>query len=181
MFLIPSQTLPANWRLDQSLALHANRNNTIRVGTLEDIHTHGESPTGNVLNALDFPMRHASMAPTPYASDAHALHRTADMPTWDQAKQFPTGDFRWGLAATAGAFHTLHVDSNGLATYINPLTGSKWWIVARPIGTLDPSTFEDMGLLLDKAFSVNGNGNGLFALEAILLEPGTTLQVIYLP
>lgn len=97
------------------------------------------------------------------------------MPTWDQAKHFPTGHFRWGLAATAGAFHTFHVDSNGLGTYISPVEGSKWWIVARPIGSLDHSTFEDVGFFLNKSFSVNGNGAGVFALEAILLEPGTTL------
>lgn len=115
------------------------------------------------------------MTPTSYASDAHALRRTADNPTWDQAKQFPAGDFRWGLAATTGAFHTLHIDSNGLGSYVSPQAGSKWWVVARPIGSLDQSSFEDMGMLLNKAFSVNGNGAGLFALEAVLLEPGTTL------
>lgn len=145
------------------------------MGTLRDLLTHVNSPTGNALNALDFPMGHVSMAPTSFASDTHALLRTANHPTWDQAKQFPAGHFRWGLAATAGAFHAFHIDSNGLATYISPQTGSKWWVVARPIRNLDHSSFEDMGLLLDEAFSVNGNGKGIFALEAILLEPGTTL------
>lgn len=146
-----------------------------RVGTIGDLIKHAESPTGNALNALDFPLPYASMTPTSYASDTHALHRTAGNPTWDQGKQFPAGDFRWGLAATAGAFHAFHIDSNGLATYISPQTGSKWWIIARPNGNLDYSAFEDMGMLLKEAFSVNGNGKGLFSLEAILLQPGTTL------
>jgi hypothetical protein len=157
------------------LPFHEDSNQIRRVGTIGDLLKHASSPTGNALNALDFPMHHAPMIPKPYTSDAHALRRTADNPALDQTKQFPAGHFRWGLAATTGAFHTFHIDSNGLATFLTPQTGSKWWIVARPIGNLDHSSFEDMGMLLNEAFSVNGNGAGLFELEAILLQPGMTL------
>lgn len=161
--------------VDQSMPLDEDRNQIIRVGTLHDLLKHAASPTGNALNALDFPMHQASMTPTSYSSDAHALLQTVQNPKLDSIERFPVGDFRWGLAATSGAFHPFHIDSNGLATYVTPLTGTKWWIVARPINNTDFSVFEDINLLLGKTFDINGNGSGLFCLEAILLKPGTTL------
>lgn len=43
----------------------------------------------------------------------------------------PSGDMSWALVATGGALSWMHVDADGLATWISPLTGSKLWAVAR--------------------------------------------------
>lgn len=84
---------------------------------------------------------------------------------------------RWGLAATAGAFHTFHIDCNGLGTSIEVKTGRKWWIVARP---KDLSCLDDLininkvvDIVAEDMFMPEG-----WMLEAILLEPGTQLYVI---
>lgn len=151
------------------------------MGTLGDLVAHAESPTGNALNALDFPMPQASMSPTPFASDAHALLRTVAQRALktSTSKEVPTGDFRWGLAATTGAFHAFHIDSNGLATFIVPQAGQKWWVVARPIDGLNFDAFEDIELLIDPPFDVN-SPSSKFSLEAILLKPGMKLWVFKL-
>lgn len=84
-------------------------------------------------------------------------------------------DIRWGLAATAGAFHHWHIDSDGFGTFIDPIAGSKWWIVARPIGNLKRDWFTETSWLKNEAFDLNKDGKGLFDVEAILLQPGSRL------
>lgn len=143
------------------------------------------SASGNSLNALNFPMGQASMEPTPFASDTHALLRTTQTPGWGENHHFPTGEYRFGLFGN-DSLHPLHIDSNGLGTFVYPLTGSKLWISARSLDmkSLDSSIFEDIDLL-NRGFQVEGAGfkkstrkqenSPRFALEAVFLQPGTRL------
>lgn len=87
---------------------------------------------------------------------------------------FPTGQFRWGLAATSGAFHGFHVDSNGLGTYVRAVSGIKWWIIATP---KKDSKLEDISTLLN-GFDPMVASTESFSYEAILLQPGSTLYAL---
>jgi hypothetical protein len=91
---------------------------------------------------------------------------------------FPTGHVRWGLAGTAHAVSTLHIDSDGFATFGQVMCGKKLWAVYRPSPTLPLSninvfiredTFE-----LDKIPS-----KAQFGLEAVVLRPGDLLYFCF--
>ena len=45
---------------------------------------------------------------------------------------YPMGEMWWGLAATAGGRHWIHVEDDGLVTYIDVQCGGKWWIIFCP-------------------------------------------------
>jgi hypothetical protein len=93
----------------------------------------------------------------------------------------PLADIRWGLAATKGAIHWWHIDSDGFATFIDVITGYKWWIVARErdsyvaSGQKDATPrFGNVNLFLD-SYQLEEPNDDLWNIEAILLEPGTRL------
>lgn len=43
----------------------------------------------------------------------------------------PLGDMNWALVATNGSLSWSHIDADGLATWIYPITGTKLWALAR--------------------------------------------------
>ena len=145
------------------------------MGTIQDLIDNAESPKGKVLNALHFPLRHEAYRPTTWASDAHAFLRTTGRIQIDDDHTWSVGYFRWGLAATSGAYHGFHLDCNGLGTFVSPTTGSKLWIVATPKSGDNRTNFEDIGLYLNEDFDVHNYHKDLFNLEAIILKPGDTL------
>jgi hypothetical protein len=51
---------------------------------------------------------------------------------------------RWGLAATKGARHWIHIDSDGLATNVDVLCGIRWWLLFTPSETFDLTNFGDL-------------------------------------
>ncbi len=116
------------------------------------------------------------MRPTTFASDTHALLRVAGSSTIIDGGSFPTGHFRWGIAATSGAFHGFHIDSNGLGTYVRAVSGIKWWIIATPKKGIK---LEDISTLLDDRFDPMVASTELFSYEAILLQPGSTLYALH--
>jgi len=89
----------------------------------------------------------------------------------------PVPDIRWGLCATKGAWHGFHIDSDGFGTFIDVRTGKKWWIVARPWkkGMAGLRDFADVNIFMNESYDPDKPGEELWALEAILLEPGTRL------
>ena len=86
-----------------------------------------------------------------------------------------TEHLHWKLAATKDAYHVWHLDSDGCATFVNVVSGSKWWIVARPKGTLDCDTFNTTSLFVHKDFHLDSPCTDLFDVEAVLLQPGSQL------
>lgn len=71
------------------------------------------------------------MGAFPISTDSEAWNSTKGMSNCPADQTPPTGDLRWGLAATAGALSWWHIDSNGYGTYLDPKAGSKLIIMAR--------------------------------------------------
>lgn len=160
---------------DQSLGANAGPQSGKVVDLLHASQYDQDHPQ-KILNALTFPNSSAGTEPNSYSSDCHAHYRVKGQEGW-LPRAFPTEDIRWGLAATMGAFHRWHIDSDGFGTFIEPTSGVKWWLLARPIGTLNTDVFDTTQFLFDDQFDLDTAGNGLFAVEAVLLEPGSMLYV----
>lgn len=157
---------------DQSFAAHgAGR---VRTGSLADLLEASKSLDSRILNALDIPDPFSGYERSSFSSDSHALASVFRQEGWAK-KAIPIEDIRWGLAATTGAFHHWHVDSDGFGTFIDLIAGSKWWIVARPIGDLKHDWSTGTSWLKNKAFDLDRDGKGMFDVEAILLQPGSRL------
>jgi hypothetical protein len=95
----------------------------------------------------------------------------------------PTADIRWGIAATTGAVHWWHIDSDGFGTYIDVQTGMKWWIVAKPKERIsfqgsyqyDFSEFGSINLFTQSGYELEKPNTFMWDLEAVALTPGTRL------
>jgi len=142
------------------------------------INSHLE-PQGKILNALDFPYPSGPKPPRSIASDLAAwaiTPRVQDHPNPQHPSQFC-----WAIAGTAGAFSTFHVDSDGLATFIDCVSqgGSKYWILVGPEAGGDFSVFADAEIMYAFHFG-DGLDTSMFGntrVEAVLLTPGTRLYV----
>ena len=90
---------------------------------------------------------------------------------------------RWGIAATAGAVHWWHINSDGFGTYIDVKTGMKWWIVVKPKKCIsfrgfyqyDFSEFGSIDLFTRADYEVEEPNTPMWDLEAVMLTPGTRL------
>jgi hypothetical protein len=135
------------------------------------------SRKGKILNALDFPLPLSGHPPLSLSSDMVAWRATALMDGCDQ--EFPESVTRWGLAATAGAYSSFHIDTDGLATYVDCVNqqGSKWWLLVGPKDSQDFSGLANY----EKIFGFHNGSTaktdvlGNFQIEAVLLTPGTRL------
>lgn len=135
-------------------------------------------PEGKILNGLDFPMwKDAEWERSFYATDMLAWdHLRGRLHCAGPTTPYPTEHMRWGLAATAHTFTSLHIDSDGFATFIQIMCGKKVWVVFRPS--------PDLPLWNTNVFT-NGDffqhdkipENAQFGLEAIVLRPGDQLYV----
>ena len=102
-----------------------------------------------------------------------AWRLTEGLPYCDNDALYPTASVRWGLAATAGARHWIHIDCDGLCTIIDPLCGGKLWLIFTPDEELSPEIFGDIDQF-SKGFDVT-NPPDFWAVEAVYLKPGTRL------
>lgn len=95
-----------------------------------------------------------------------------------RGQSLPTDDIRWGLAATNGALHWFHIDSDGFGTYIDVQTGGKLWIVARPrLSLSDGRGYKDfarINLFLED-YDLATPASERWDLEAVFLQKGTRL------
>jgi hypothetical protein len=146
----------------------------VRTGKVDDILQASKSAYPIMLNALAFPNPLAGIERSSFSSDSHALSRVFRQDGW-MKRAIPIEDVRWGLAATAGAFHHWHIDSEGFGTFVEPMAGAKWWIVARPMKDLNFQPFNETSVLLDPKFDLYKGGKGLYDVEAILLRPSSRL------
>ena len=133
-----------------------------------------QQPDGKVLNALSFPMPGAATTAEAFASDLAAWQQTTGEPGCGSKVARPTGDMRWGLCATSGAWHGHHIDSDGSGTYIDVQDGEKLWITSDHSSAGNDSLSE-IGIFFDDNFSVDEGAPRLWGLEAIVLVPGTRL------
>ena len=137
---------------------------------------------GKVLNALHFPMPEEGLGANPFSTDSVAWCGTKGWQDCNNLELPPTADIRWGLAATAGALHWWHIDSDGFGTYIDVKTGMKWWIVARPKqATLQSLCHDDFAqfartdIFMSSNYQMEKPCTSMWDLEAVLLTPGTRL------
>jgi hypothetical protein len=91
-----------------------------------------------------------------------------------QEDYFPAASCRWAIAATANAYHGFHIDSDGLATYIDCQMGSKWWVIVRPVDGPSHSMFAHVEDVFEFVNSEGEKSEG-YIFEAVLLRPGTRL------
>jgi len=87
--------------------------------------------------------------------------------------QYPTANMRWGLAATAGGRHWIHIDCDGLCTIIDPMCGGKLWLICTPGDDLSPEIFGDIDQFFN-GFDVT-NPPEYWSVEAVYLKPRTCL------
>ena len=133
---------------------------------------------GKILNALEFPMSYLpsdNAPPEGLDSDVQAFRNTAGMQYCWASEAFPFSSMRWGLAATANAYHTFHLDCDGFVTYVKVHTGAKWWIVACPkegVSLTDTTLFTG-------DYHVDETDMKTFNYEVILLQPGMELLVFF--
>jgi hypothetical protein len=150
----------------------------LRIGTPCDLlRSHrDDKDMGKILNTLEFPMAYPpsdNIPPVGLDSDVEAFRNTAGMRYCRPSEAFPFSSIRWGLAATANAYHTFHLDCDGFATYVKVQTGVKWWIVACPkegVSLADTTLFTG-------DYHIDKTDARRFNYKAILLEPGMQLSV----
>lgn len=114
----------------------------------------------------------------PFSTDSAAWKATKGALGCSFEEAPPLRDIRWGLAATAGAISWIHIDSNGLGTYIDPRAGKKVWIVLKRKGDGDCRIFEscsDAKAFFSGDYDVDSPNLDDWDFEAIVLAPGTRL------
>ena len=145
------------------------------------------SPNGPILNALSFPLPLSGVDRCSLSSEIEAWRVTEGKAFCGRTMSFPTGEMRWGLAGAAGARHWIHIDSDGLGTYIDVKCGGKWWILfVAPDGQTkktfswvdtflgDFETNPELGGRWDLKAKAGQQGD-LWVAEAVYLTPGTRL------
>ncbi|KAJ2937070.1 hypothetical protein H1R20_g29, partial [Candolleomyces eurysporus] len=118
---------------DQSIAKKDDGfQHRVTIGTPEDLYkaSIADHSRKKSLNALNFPNPNAGIQITPFDSEARAFMQTAGEP-YCAGQSMPIADLRWALAATVGAHHYWHIDSDGFGTFIMVICGRKLWAVAR--------------------------------------------------
>jgi hypothetical protein len=131
-----------------------------------------------IINGLDFPMwKDLQWDRSSYATDMVAWDFLLGDPYCGAANTpYPTGHVRWGLAGTAHAVSTLHIDSDGFATFVQVMCGQKVWAVYRPDPTLPLDSIN--AFILADYFQLDRMPiNVKSGLEAVVLRPGDMLYV----
>jgi hypothetical protein len=127
---------------------------------------------GKALNGLDFGRSAVDTASPPFSTDIVACMQTHNSTFC--LEKYPSSTMRWGLCATAGAFHRCHKDCDGFGTFVSPESGVKLWIIGLPKngGSYDDLADIEMFLKGYNAWEANGD---LFDWVALVLKPGMQL------
>ncbi|KAJ3743739.1 hypothetical protein DFH05DRAFT_1543957 [Lentinula detonsa] len=74
----------------------------------------------------------------------------------------------WAIAGQKGAYSLLHMDANGLCTVVEPMTGQKYWVIARPKDDVIMSSIDLMDILNIELKDISPFWN----FYAVILQPG---------
>jgi len=159
---------------DQSIPIKNDYSVQLCTGTLEHV-LESAKKGGAIINALSFPLPLSEIRKSMLSSDVEAWLITEGLPYCDQDAAYPTADMRWGLAATKGAQHWIHIDCDGLATVVDVLCGGRWWLLFTPGENFDLTNFGDTDQFFFD-FDVTHPPDH-WAVEAVYLQPGTRLWV----
>jgi len=170
--------------VDQSIdASDGDFSRQVCTGTLRHLLQAVQTEDGPILNALSFPKSLSGMDPSAFSSEVEAWELTERMKFCPVEARFPVGDMRWGLAATRGARHWMHIDADGLGTFLDTKAGTKLWILFGHCTGGDRHMFGSTDIYLG-GFDTNGINEGLWSrsvddqswrAEAVYLTPGTRL------
>ena len=147
------------------------------TGRAKDILEHGLSG-GKIVNGLDFPMwKDSQWDRRSYSTDMVAWEFLLGNPYCGATNTpYPTGHVRWGLAGTAHAVTTLHMDSDGFATFVQVVSGTKLWSLYHPDPTVPLSSID--AFINPHHFELDTmRKNVKSGLEAVVLRPGDMLYV----
>lgn len=82
----------------------------------------------------------------------------------------------WCLIGSRGAISPFHIDSDGLATVVVVLEGSKYWILATRLGDEDAiSSVDSLGPEWNPYFVNEGENVNRFRFEGVHLQKGDML------
>ncbi len=118
-----------------SIDANDNANSQTREGTLAQMLACSKLKNGKSVNALSLPLPLGSFNANALSTDTVAW-RDGNKYNPEKVVHYPAKDMKWGLVALRGALHTTHIDAHGVGTFVEPLTGAKWWIMAGPFGPL---------------------------------------------
>ncbi len=130
-------------------------------------------PNSVIINGLSFPLPLSAIKRDKLSSKIEAWRLTEGLPFCKRKALYPTSEMQWGLAVTAGARHWVHIDCDGLGTFVNVLCGLKLWMLFKPHLHGEPDSTAHVDLFLDDfdpAVAVK-----TWDVEAVLLTPGTRL------
>jgi hypothetical protein len=110
--------------------------------------------------------------PIACSTDIAAWNATSPCKEYIPQQSLPVEHMRWGLAGLKGSYTFWHLDSDGLATYVDVKNeeGEKVWVVAKA----DREFSGKLRFLMSDGFDLDKAPSEL-QLEAILLTKGTRL------
>ncbi len=168
--------------LDQSIdASDGDFSRQVFMGMLQHLLQAIQTEGSPILNALSFPKSLTGIDPSAFSTEVEAWELTECMKFCPVEAVFPAGDMRWGLAATKGARHWIHIASDGLGTFLDPKTGAKLWILFSHCLGGDRHEFGSTDQFLGD-FDTNAVNDGRWVgevgerswrAEAVYLTPGT--------
>ena len=149
--------------------------NTLRRGSFNDLLNSDSDDNGKILNALSISLTQPPLLEGGLDTNGRALQLARTDPLMLTVKENPTEGMAWALAATKGAYSRWHIDTDGFATHLDVTTGSKLWIVARPVdgdayGSVTFSVDE-----LDPHYVIPSDDHDKYIVEAVLLRQGDLL------
>lgn len=123
------------------------------------------------LNCLSIPLgAHDTQAPSGLSTDSVAEKHTMEQMSFPPTIVYLGRVF--GLAATSHASHRFHGDPHGQATWIDPKTGLKYWVLAIPDSSDTAlSSIDAFGQRFDTGL---GDKEG-WTLYSVLIGPGDRL------
>jgi hypothetical protein len=88
----------------------------------------------------------------------------------------PCSHLIWLTTAMGNATSWIHIDANGLATIVDGVTGTKYWVVCRRRDTLPPHGPGDgASIHAYHTTEIDSASTEIFEHEAIVIKPGTLL------
>jgi hypothetical protein len=113
----------------------------------------------------------------PFNSHAFAWQQTRGM-RGIPSSSAPTDHTSWATAAGKNAVSWIHIDAYGLATAIDAVTGTKYWVVCKPRRGQDAHGPGDMSSMYWAAdLQIDESASQCFEHEAVLIQPSTVLLV----
>lgn len=146
----------------------------LQNGKLRDLLSGDGEEVGIAKNVLDLPLGDVTVPIPPRFSDV-----SSDDYSHNIVKPFVNvrdtkSVTSWGTASTRNALSWIHIDDNGMATVVYPLTGSKWWVLVR--FKKNDQRWDEMGdVSTFDSWSVHEIDEDLWEAEAVHLDSSTAL------